>query len=75
MYAMMAVEVSEMGYSIVHVEKVKGGALRGIENAIERVPEQPRHHSRTNPRKFDDNLGGKVIVKSEGANRAAETRA
>lgn len=44
MYAMMAVEVSEMGYSIVHVEKVKGGALRGIENHMMRLRE-----SRSNP--------------------------
>lgn len=33
-----------MGYSIVHVEKVKSGALRGIENHIMRLKE-----SRTNP--------------------------
>ena len=41
---MMAVEVSEMGYSIVHVEKVKVGALRGIENHMMRLRE-----SRSNP--------------------------
>lgn len=33
-----------MGYSIVHVEKVKSGALRGIENHMMRLKE-----SRTNP--------------------------
>ena len=36
---MMASEVNAMGYSIVHVEKVKSGALRGIENHMMRLKE------------------------------------